>query len=1761
MKSLKRIPNRFRKYFIFLFVSSTILFLPLISSAQLSGTYTIGTGGSYVTFTEAANALHNNGVNGPVTFNVLSGTYNEQFVMGKIPGAGENAAVIFQSASGDSTDVIVQYGDPDGANNFVILLNSVKYVIFRSITFRATNAEYSRTVVFDGVTDHITFSHCVFKGSSYIHGGSEHALLFSVKRIRSLTLESNAFSLNNYGICFLGAANDTIQVEIKNNTFDSLAYGIYLKETITPVITGNAIIHCDNGIYLTMSKGGANISGNNIDVSLTGVYLNSFSSTAGKEALISNNMIAINRENVSNSGYGGIYLESSNHINVFYNTLTVYIDPYNNSRALTIGNCEGSSIDVVNNNLVSLHDGYAFYSDQNTGVLGSCDYNNFYSAGYNLAVWCGTKCSDLTSLKNVSGDNVHSVFVDPEFVSVTDLHVTSEALNGAGVPVQGITEDIDGDTRDPQYPDIGADEFGILPPVFTGNFELANIPLDQLSLGTGLWTDIGTDGDMDILLGGVTETNEYEVKLYYNNGDGNLIPGNVIANIFPEQFDAAAWGDFDNDGDPDLIITGKKKVGVVQSPVTKLFQVDNGQFTEMNTDILSVNSGSVDWGDFDHDGDLDLLIGGNETKIYRNDGSGGNHNWIFTDVKTLPGSGSGSAKWGDYDCDGNLDIFISPAPLIHEVWLYKNTGEGNFTEVNTGITNVNGRSVWFDYNMDGFPDITIEGDSLDNSVITKIYRNYQDGSGRKFTDIQAGLTGLYGGSLSWCDYDLDGDPDLLITGRDSTGETQTKLYDNMGEDRFEESESHFPKVTGSGSWGDLNNDEKPDLLLMGYHSDPDPARSGNITAVFINKTDSSIIPPEPLEQLYCTLLGTTAWLEWLPSDDQAGLTYNVKIGTTPAGSEIMSAMANYSTGYMYVPKTGNAGSNRAVIINDLQPGRTYYWSVQAVDPSFASSPFSEEMNFTTNAPYFEEAETNLQVFQTYDMNWVDFDSDGDLDMEITSEDFTEIYRNDGTDFVDIDAAFYDPHGEDPEVVTDVWNLSTEWGDFDNDGTPDLLIAGEMMTDNVISAKAKIYKNWENGMFTDLNPDIFNLWNGDVSWVDYDNDGDLDVFITGEYGMGKASKIYNNAHKYNGFNGDTNNVFIEGVSHGAVAWADYDKDGDMDLLLTGINNEGNAITKIYNNEGGIMRPSPTDNLPGVAYSSIDWGDCNSDGYPDILLSGKHIENNETVSYITEILYNHQHGGFIPTELSPPLESRGIVCAWNDVDNDGDLDIVFSGKKESGVYLNDNQTFTRIDRYFLVGDNMSLVSGDYDNDGGMDLFITGEEAVYDPDLQEYQYGCKLYHHKNTSPNHDPEPPVYLHAYYDPASDSTMFMWSYGHDTETRREGLSYNLRIGTTPGGSEIMSAMADPATGFRKVVNEGNAGQNLSWKIKGLTVGDTIYWSVQSIDNSLRGSPFAPEQSFIVAPTYNVTGDVYTSDMQPLSRAEVYVYSINDEGVPSVSFIYSLDGTNHFSLVGVPQGEVTLRVMPDIIFYPDYAPAYLGNTIFYSEATRLNVDQNIGGLEILVERLDALQGTIGVEGSMSMDGGEGNVTLQVRQGVATEAGTPVPDVWVYLLDNKGKVIAWDVTDSLGYFNFDSIPIGHYSFYADYKGWPMDTANDSLIFDQENHSYALSAVAEKSGITLTLSDVTAIHEEESVPGIIVFPNPVKDNLYVRFDNEISDDVKVKIAGINGKIIKTVLLPGVTKYSISEIFVNDLPNGIYIISIEGGQCNYKARIVKIK
>lgn len=271
--------------------------------------------------------------------------------------------------------------------------------------------------------------------------------------------------------------------------------------------------------------------------------------------------------------------------------------------------------------------------------------------------------------------------------------------------------------------------------------------------------------------------------------------------LLPEDMGSGlAWGDYDNDGDPDLFLvnfSGSILDADAAGGRHALYRNEGGgRFSDVTEraglDAPSYGQGAA-WGDYDNDGDLDLyLTNYGPNRLYRNDGDG-----RFSDVTAAAGVGdpgfSSSAAWGDYDNDGHIDLYVStyvlfehgaaerarlsgqygseipytinpssypPAPNR----LYRNDGDGRFAEVAAaaGVADERGRSLgnlWLDFDDDGLLDLYVANDVSANGV----YRNRGDGT---FADIGASsLAADYRGAMGLAagDFDRDGDPDLFVS--------------------------------------------------------------------------------------------------------------------------------------------------------------------------------------------------------------------------------------------------------------------------------------------------------------------------------------------------------------------------------------------------------------------------------------------------------------------------------------------------------------------------------------------------------------------------------------------------------------------------------------------------------------------------------------------------------------------------------------------------------------------------------------------------------------------------------------------------------------------------------------------------------------------------------------------------------------------------------------------------------------------------------------
>lgn len=479
----------------------------------------------------------------------------------------------------------------------------------------------------------------------------------------------------------------------------------------------------------------------------------------------------------------------------------------------------------------------------------------------------------------------------------------------------------------------------VAPIVSQALFSETSIFLPAIYNSSVAWGDYDNDDELDILLTGNGISNIYE------NLGNDIFTEALVSTLYPTYNASSAWGDYDNDGDLDLIINGlvyKNESPNIYIPIANL---------------SNMAIGSIAWGDYDNDGDLDILLAGNDaalgtiTKIFKNDG---NDNFIDQTTLNLVGVENCSVAWGDYNNDDNLDFVISGykgGGFIGENYvtiIYRNNGNNTFTEQTSIILDGVRRSsvAWGDYDNDSYLDILLSG-ATETDFITKIYHNNGNGS---FNYVNtATLVGVSRGSVAWGDYNNDGYLDVLVAGFTTQAVRVTKIYKNNLDNTFSEQSQVFPGVYfGSLAWGDYDNDGDLDILLTG-----ELGGNNGVSKVFKNNNQIPNTLPSSPTNLTSTVNGQTVTFNWNKSTDaetpQNGLTYNLVVSTTPGGVDIVSPMSDRTTGYRRVINMGNTNHNNSWIIKGLEPG-TYYWSVQAIDNAFAGSAFAEEHSFTIAAP-------------------------------------------------------------------------------------------------------------------------------------------------------------------------------------------------------------------------------------------------------------------------------------------------------------------------------------------------------------------------------------------------------------------------------------------------------------------------------------------------------------------------------------------------------------------------------------------------------------------------------------------------------------------------------------------------------------------------------------------------------------------------------------------------------------------------------------------
>ncbi len=329
-----------------------------------------------------------------------------------------------------------------------------------------------------------------------------------------------------------------------------------------------------------------------------------------------------------------------------------------------------------------------------------------------------------------------------------------------------------------------------------------------------------------------------------------------------------------------------------------------------------------------------------------------------------------------------------------------------------------------------------------------------------------------------------------------------------------------------------------------------------------------------------------------------------------------------------------------------------------------------------------------------DSAWGDFDGDGDLDLAICGESegvpITETYENTRSSLVL------------RQSLTGVQNEGSgglAWGDYDRDGDLDLAVAGMSVSQRF----AGIYENDGAGNLTlDASQSLTAVGFASLAWADFDEDLDADLFVMGYDGAQASAILYRNDPPGT-LTPDTVSV-LTGLYAGSADWGDFDNDGDLDLLTTGSDGAQRWTIVYKNHPVGKLTADGSHGLPAVSLSDAAWGDIDRDGDVDLVLTG---EESAQARYAR--VYRNDKGTLIA--LADLLTLYRSSCALGDVDLDGDLDVAFCGYDGSSlmtyVFENGEEGFELLPLDFPGVREGSLQFVDADLDGDCDLFLTGAD----------------------------------------------------------------------------------------------------------------------------------------------------------------------------------------------------------------------------------------------------------------------------------------------------------------------------------------------------------------------------------------------------------------------------------------------------------------------
>ena len=1392
--------------------------------------------------------------------------------------------------------------------------------------------------------------------------------------------------------------------------------------------------------------------------------------------------------------------------------------------------------------------------------------------------------------------------------------------------------------------------------VFEVDIDRSSILQNIISSDIGI-ADLNNDGINDIILSGYNKVGNQE-RLFLNTysisstGEIDTLQMDLLSSYFtyiPENHSskyiggdgALALGDYDRDGLIDVLIHGAEFMFLTrnlgESISTNNYLPDD--FRE------SLGESSLQWADVDNDGDLDLfwmgLKNGRSTitnKLLLNQTDfDGNIDWEFDNSIVTPDLRNGALSWEDVDLDGDLDLLTSGQQLTVEsgvTKLYLNDPLGRLGEdTNQEIAALKGTAICFsDLDNDNDPDLIVSGYSpLDSTLKTLIYVNEPTGNFR-LADEQLNFGTIFG-SIEAIDINMDGFKDIAISGaiehninydsiylidtiqisdqgdvleadttvlllnpRDSVWALEGKIFLNRGNGEIEFDETQTIAGARTISFVDVNQDKKPDIIASGTKE----IRNGDssFVSVLLNVSDGTNNKPTPPTILESFAISNRAIFNWGAGSDDIGpvqtLQYNLSI------SRVLNETENKLLISEVVPFNNSNVGTRLIREFTNIPWGNYLWKVQAVDPSGIVSNWSEEKELFI--PRLVKSFQSIPGYSYGISRWSDINDDKLLDLAITGNLYTgssktQIYLNeDGVLNVD---------NLQPRMAN-VYGGHLSFVDYNNDGYLDISMTG-IATLNFSTFTALLLYKWEDGNYVldeqeNQLPASSGYWGGQYNhdWGDYDNDGDLDL-ISGGISIFDNTNYLNIFKNSNGIlSKDTIQIDLVPLFPSAVIWIDINRDNQLDLLTLGrLGSDGISHMYINDSTGHLTLSSEQPFAIPSTLHAISVGDYNNDGYDDIAIA--HLDG---LNMHTNI-YTNENG----TRFTLHQELQGATYSsldWGDYDNDGDLDLVSSGYTATivtdqgqteyvnpitNVYQQNESGQFALDSSLYMLDSVGLSStqwGDYDNDGDLDLLVTGE-------TEEKELITRVYENLEgfTNPNNKPTKPIMLLSEVN--IDSVNISWQGGIDTDnqvglgkTSDLALKYQLQMGEDQNYS--LAANTHSIISGKYGTGRMGSRSGTNHVVNSLPEG-RYQWRVRSIDNSLGSSEWSDWDYYYIDQTppkieaiqvnYGVGGQIIIIvnfkeefEMNNSSEAEPLLYAMHPD-------MDDIDGDELNDTLIVVKQSYSAAVWTGLLSLPNN---YIGKSIKLHIS---NAKDMRGNIMEHAEFFKTPQKIISQAGG-SVISSDGNVSILFPQNTVSEdvsiSINPLNEIAFIdtnLISNFYKISPSDlelkkptivrIAVPNNYANTSqlnqNLHIGRLNTSTGEKtpiGGSLITVNGTPYLQSRLSQLGVFA-AFKSDSTISVdsldTDKIVCQPRIFSPAGSVFEFP---HTNILFDLPISDNVTARIFNVSGKIKRT-LKPEQKLGAGSNVIVWDgkdfdgsvVPSGLYIVTLESSESIFRTTV----